>query len=343
MPLPHRRRAVAAAAFAAAIVASAPFAQQLFAYVDRQYPAQSGTLVRVASIVPVALVAILAIRRIRDRRVLRYALGALGIALGAAYIRSTELAFTEAFHFTEYGALAVLSYRVWIGVDDWSIVGLPLLAGALVGTIDEWVQWFIPIRAGEMRDVLINVVATACGLLVAVAIDTPPRVRLALDRRSRASVARWAGAAAAAFALFFYSVHVGYDVHDPDIGSFRSTFTAEGLARAARDRTARWQREPPVEGRLLWREDHYLTEAIWHVRQRNEAWESGDVATAWRENRILETFFTPVLSGNAYADSAGHRWAPGQRADAAARVGGKTPPAVTTEYAVPLYTWPAWF
>jgi VanZ family protein len=334
-------RLVAAWACAAAIVASAPFVQQLFTYVDEQYPEQSEALGLAATIVPTAVVALLALRRIRERRLLRYTMGALGIGVGAVYVRHADLVFTEVFHFTEYGVLAILFYRAWIGVDDWSILARPLLGGALVGSADEWVQWFIPIRAGEMRDVGINVVATACGLLVAVALDAPPRVRLALARRSRTSVARWAGAAAVTFALFFHSVHIGYDVHDPEIGSFRSNFTAEALARAARDRAERWRRDPPIELRRVDREDHYLTEGLWRVSQRDMAWDSGDVARAWRENRILEKYFAPVLETATYADSAGHRWPAEQRADAAGRVGGKTTPSATTAYAVPLYVWPS--
>jgi hypothetical protein len=190
-----------------------------------------------------------------------------------------------------------------------------------------------------MRDVAINVVATSGGLLLAIALDTPLRIRFALDRRSRALMARWIATTMVAFALFFYSVHIGYDIHDPEIGSFRSNFTATELARAARERAARWRQEPPRKLRLLWREDHYLTEALWHVARRDLAWEAGDVLTAWRENRMLETYFTPVLETTTYADPAGHKWPAAQRADAAARVGDAMHPMVTRDYVVPLYVW----
>lgn len=338
----HRRFA-AACACGAAVVLSAPFVQQLFTSVSTRWPEESRPLGIAVSAVPAALVLVVGFRRIRDRRPLRYALAALGAGLGVAYILFAELTFTEAFHFVEYGILAILFYRVWPGADDWSIVALPLLAGATIGSIDEWFQWFIPIRAGEARDVLINVVATACGLLVAVAADMPARIRLALDRRSRRVVTTAAAAALVAFGLFFQTVHVGYDVHDPEIGSFRSHYSAAELADAARDRAARWRSAPPVVQRRLWREDHYLTEALWHVQRRNGAWASGDAVTAWRENRILETFYAPVLETPTYADPAGHRWTAAQRADAAARVGGALQPYASDAYAYPLYTWPLLF
>jgi hypothetical protein len=339
----RRRRCAGAAAFAAGIIVSAPFVQQLFMELSERWPEQSDVVGFTVTAIPAAVVVGVAFWRIRDRHLLRYSLAALGIGLGAAYIVRSDLSFAEAFHFAEYGLLAILFYRMWTDLDDWAIVALPLVAGALVGTLDEWVQWFIPIRAGEMRDVVINVVATSGGLLLAIALDTPLRIRFALDRRSRILMARWVATTMVAFALFFYSVHIGYDIHDTEIGSFRSNFTATELASAARDRAARWRQEPPSELRLLWREDHYLTEALWHVQRRDLAWEAGDVFTAWRENRILEAYFAPVLDTTTYADPAGHKWPAAQRADAAARVGDAMHPMVTHEYAVPLYVWPDLF
>jgi hypothetical protein len=336
----RRRRVAAAVAFGAGIIVSAPFAQQLFMQLSERWPEQLDVIGFTVTAIPAAVVGGVALWRIRDRYLLRYSLAVLGIGLGAAYILRTDLSFAEAFHFAEYGLLAILFYRVWTDLDDWAIVALPLVAGALVGTLDEWVQWFIPIRAGEMRDVVINVVATSGGLLLATAIDTPRRLRFALERRSRVLIAQWAAITMVAFALFFYCVHVGYDIHDPEIGSFRSNFTATELASAAQDRAARWRQEPPSELRLLWREDHYLTEALWHVQQRDLAWEAGDVSTAWRENRMLEKYFAPVLETTTYADPAGHRWPAAQRADAAARLGDAIRPRVTLDYIVPLYAWP---
>jgi len=339
-PSPRPRRFAAALAAAAAVILSAPFAQQLFTDISTRWPAQSRALGIAATAIPAAVVCLVALWRIRDRRLLRYSIGALGIGGGVAYIVVADLTFAESFHFAEYGALAILFYRVWSGVDDWSLLARPLLAGVIVGCADEWFQWFIPIRAGEARDVAINLAASASGLCVAVALEPPARLRRTLDRRSRRAVVAWSAGALAAFGLLFQTVHVGHDVHDPEIGVFRSQYSATELADAARDRAARWRERPPVVQRRLWREDHYLTEALWHVRQRNDAWARGDMTTAWRENRILEKFFAPVLETPTYADRAGHRWPAEQRAEAAARVGGAAQPSASDAYAYPLYTWP---
>jgi len=220
---------------------------------------------------------------------------------------------------------------------------LPLLAGTIVGTLDEWFQWFIPIRVGEARDVLVNEIATGCGLLLALALNPPERLTIALPRGSRRRVMRWGAGAAAIFGLFFQTVHVGHDVRDPELRSFRSRYTAEELVDAARDRADRWRRQPPVVQRRLWREDHYLTEGLWHVQRRNQAWGAGDHSTAWRENRILEKFYAPVLETPTYAGAEGHRWPAAQREAAAAQAAAHGVPPAGEAYAYPLFVWPSLF
>ena len=108
----------------------------------------------------------------------------------------------------------------------------------------------------------------------------------------------------------FDTVHLGYDVREPGIGIFRSRYSRDQLESAAKERMARWRGQPPPAAGRLSREDQYVSEALWHVRHRNEAMADGDVLTAWRENRILETFYAPVLetgTADSPAGSAGLR------------------------------------
>ncbi|OFW00657.1 MAG: hypothetical protein A3I61_12450 [Acidobacteria bacterium RIFCSPLOWO2_02_FULL_68_18] len=344
-----RSRFAVAAAVAAAVILSAPFAQELFTRVSARWPGQARTLGIAAGAVPAGAALVGAVWRIRDRRLLRYSVAALGFGVAAAYIRITGLTFTESFHFAEYGVLAWLFYRAWRPapgarggiegrpLDGAALVVLPLVAGTIVGSLDEWFQWFIPIRAGEARDVLLNGVASACGVLVAAALDPPSPG--GFDERARAALIGWSSAALVVFGLFFYTVHVGYDVSDPEIGSFRSRYTAARLERAARERAERWRTDPPLVQRRLWREDQYLTEALWHVRQRNQAWDGGELAAAWRENRILEKFYAPVLATPTYEDARGHRWPTAQHDEAASTGGAASRPYASDAYAYPLYPW----
>src|SRR5262249_57312308 len=102
--------------------------------------------------------------------------------------------------------------------------------------------------------------------------------------------------------------------YDPQVGVFRSRFTAAQLTAVAADRTRRWHASPPTAAPTLSREDQYLTEGLWHVRERDRAWNADDPFTAWRENRILEAFFAPVLDTPSYPSLMPARWPVQQRA-----------------------------
>jgi hypothetical protein len=188
-----------------------------------------------------------------------------------------------------------------------------------------------------MRDIALDAVASVCGVLFAVSLRPPPRLTLWLDRESAARVSRWAGGALALFALFAWTVHVGYEVDDPEVGTFVSRYTAAQLEALARDRSVAWKASPPLAIRRISREDQYLSEGLWHVQRRNEAWMNGDIADAWRENLILEKFFAPVLDAQTYASAGPHRWPAEQRAAAASLPGVDRAPANRTEYRWPLY------
>ena len=191
-------------------------------------------------------------------------------------------------HFIEYGLVALLFYRVWKTIGDASILLLPLLCALVVGTFDEWLQWFIPVRVGEARDVVLNVIAIGCGLLFAMALDPPPAFSARLRAGSLARVCFTTAGALLVFAAFFSAVHLGHVVQADGIGQFKSHYTAGDLDALSIDRVARWRTNPPVVLRRLSREDQYMDEGLWHVRRRNEGWAAEDFARAWGENLILE-------------------------------------------------------
>ena len=294
-----------------------------------------GALIAIAIAAGFAAVA----SRIREHRTRRYGMLALALAGAAGYMAAfrtgdPDTDVVEAFHFVEYGLLAVLFHRAWRGYSDVRRLVFPLLAGLTVGIIDETFQWFLASRVGEAHDVALDLAAVAFGLLVAVALD-PPRRPLTLGRGASRQVAAAALAVLALFAAFVNAVHVGYEIHDPEIGVFRSRHSAETLRQMASERTDTWRSGFPATSRFA-REDHYRTEALWHVRERNEAGDRGDTLAAWRENRILEKFYAPLLEVPAI--SGEYRWSSEQRAlmaDAAARAHGE--PYVSEAQALPIY------
>jgi len=237
-----------------------------------------------------------------------------------------EVNAVERVHFVEYGLVTLLFYRAWRTRGDVSSLLLPVLAGLIVGTVEEWLQWFLPVRVGEARDILLNLAAIACGLLFSLGLDPPPAFTPRFQPGSARLVSRLACAFVLVFALFFHAVHLGVEVQAEAIGSFKSRYDRATLTALARDRADRWRADPPTVLRRLSREDQYMDEGLWHIRRRNDAWTAGVFFIAWRENRILEEFFAPVLDAPSYVSKSGHRWPPEQRADAERRAAADSRP-----------------
>jgi hypothetical protein len=296
---------------AAAIVVGSPVVNTVRQALLVAWPA--GYVPVLAGIVATGALALVgfALRRMADRSWPRVAAlaGAVAIAIASIGALRTGVAnvdVVEAFHFVEYSALTLLFVWAFTGpAGRWARVWAAY-ATVIVGAIDEWMQWFVPGRTGEIRDVAINGISMTCGLLLAHALDLGPP---AGQRRHDDSSLWRRGAGAAAVLLvvaaFFASAHLGYEVDDDETGAFMSYHSRDDLARQASVRALAWQGGGPEPQGRFSREDQYLSEALWHVRRRNEAMDEGDLATAWRENRILEKHFAPVLL-HPPADGAGH-------------------------------------
>lgn len=229
----------------------------------------------------------------------RYGLIAAAIAISGGYARTVrtgdpQVDMVEAFHFVEYGLVAYLFYRAWRRRPDFSGVLLAACAGIAVGVADEWVQWMVPGRVGELHDVGLNAVAVVCGLLFSAGVHPPLSLEFPRRRASRVMLGVSVSVLFVAVAGFVDRVHLGYEIHDDETVVFRSRYDARELSAAATNRAARWDASPPPR-RGFSREDHYLTEGEWHVARRNVAVGTGDWEAARGENAILERFYAPVL------------------------------------------------
>ena len=288
-----------------------------------------------------------AMARIKDRRILRYAGLAAALLIGVGYALFTrtgnaEVDAVERFHFVEYGVVTFLFYRAWRGTGDLAVLILPVLAGIIVGTCEEWLQWFIPVRVGEARDVLLNLVAIACGLLFSLGLDPPSPFVLTLSPASRRRVLRLGAATLVVFAAFVHVVHLGYEVKDAEAGVFQSRYTAGELVALSAERARAWAENPPLTWSRLSREDQYFSEGLAHVQHRNETWAGGNIMASRHENLILEKYYAPVLDTPSYVSAVGHRWPAEQRADAEARIGPGFMIYVSDALPSPMFIWPKW-
>ena len=285
-----------------------------------------------------------AVRHIRDRHARRYGAIAAAMVVAAAYSLSTatgsaDVDWAERVHLVEYGLIAFLFYRAWRAAGDVTCLVLPVLAGLFVGLAEEWLQWFIPVRVGELHDVLLNLVAVSCGLVFSVAADPPEALSWRVHASSRRRVAVVGSLVALGFAFFVDQVHLGHVIARGGVGVFRSHYTEARLAELSRERAARWRVSPPTVLRRLAREDQYMDEGLWHVRRRNLV----DPPEAWAENRILEAFYAPVLDTPSYASATGHRWAPDQRVAMEEQAAGDRGVMVSRAEPYPIYTFPRWW
>ncbi len=254
--------------------------------------------------------------RIREHRLVRY----LGLAVVVTLIAVQTFVFNrgipsvdvvEKVHFVQFGALAFLIYRIRRPAGDASMLWVPLLGVLFVGTFEEWVQWLVPSRTGEIMDVLLNFYAGICGLLVSLALLPPPKLALGRGFRGlRLTVAAalvWVGG-------FFHLAHLGYLIEDPTLGSFRSWHRESQLVEASAARGQSWQREIPRLKHWFGVEDRFATEAGWHVSHRNTSNTEGLHFTAWRENQMLEKYYGPFLDLPPESETRGpHRLGKEQR------------------------------
>ena len=94
----------------------------------------------------------------------------------------------EAVHFLEYGVLGFLLFRALsITIRDKTIYVTTFLAGSLVGTADEILQWLMPGRYWDSRDVGLNALAAG---LIQVAIWKGIRPALISDKSGPRSLRR---------------------------------------------------------------------------------------------------------------------------------------------------------
>jgi VanZ family protein len=337
----------------AAIVLISPFMGQLQSFLRRSLSTRAYVLLFGVCVLGAVLAAIVfALLRIRERPASAFGFGgpsraarfgwliaALTLGGGYMWLNATpypEVNAVERVHFVEYGLIAFLFYRVWKDAGDVSSLILPLLAAFVVGTFDEWLQWFIPVRVGEAHDVFLNLTSIVCGLLFGVALQPPD----AFSWRPRSGTLRRVGLAAGmvwlVFATFVSQVHLGYENAVEGIGRFRSHYSTDRLGELQQDRLARWSADPPRVLRRLSQEDQYLDEGLWHIRQRNRAEQP---AEAWRENLILERYFAPVLDIPTYATPEATRWPSEQRVNMEAAGGIAATPFVSAAEPYPIVAW----
>jgi hypothetical protein len=170
----------------------------------------------------------------------------------------------EAIHVSEYGVLGLLVYRALTHrFRDFSIYLMATLVVAMIGVIDEYIQWLTPSRVFDLRDIRTNAIAGALSQLAIFLGLRPSIIRGVPSAKNWSRLCYLGIAALALLALGFMNtpqriawyatnlpplaylmdsksmmVEYGYRYEDPDTGIFRSRFTEAQLEQLDRQRGA---------------------------------------------------------------------------------------------------------
>ena len=251
---------VAAGVCALVIFLFVPTARAIQFFVARRWGrAMFGTAVAAAVLAALGLTLAYLVFDRKSRRASNYiwAAATAGLYLYMTYVLRGNP--EESVHFIEYGVLgAALYFALSFSTRDRTIFPAAWLIGCLVGFCDEFLQWLMPLRYFDIRDVGINALAS---LLVQVAIwkglspalaRGPVRVRTA--RRALALLAanlvclglvisatprrvdRLARAVPGLSFLRFQEpvFEFKYRYRDPEIGVFHSRLTKREIVRTDR-------------------------------------------------------------------------------------------------------------
>ena len=150
------------ALWAMTIFATIPVGRALQEYVRDQWGMHTFTyLVMIAIIIWLSVAAIYLIRR-RATLTRHYIWLTLIAGVFIFYTYQLKESPEEALHFVEYGMLGILIYRALSHrIRDHMIYVLAALIGAIIGTIDELIQWITPRRYWDYRDIWFNFFAVA--------------------------------------------------------------------------------------------------------------------------------------------------------------------------------------
>ncbi len=121
----------------AILVLSAPLVQQAFTAASNARGPSVHAVGMAATARPVGAALLVAVTSIHDRRLARHSVLATSLVIASAYVLINELSFAETCHSVEYGLLAWLVHRSRRTRDGGVMIVPPLVAGVIVGTLDE--------------------------------------------------------------------------------------------------------------------------------------------------------------------------------------------------------------
>ena len=168
----------------------------------------------------------------------------------------------EAIHVAQYGFLGLLVYRALVHrINDYTIYVVATLIVGLIGIVDEYIQWVVPSRVFDLRDIRTNFIAGGLAQLAIVGGLRPTIIKGWPSPRSLQRVCNVIALVLLVFGLSYVNtpervawyasrvpalsflldsksmmIDYGYRYHDPEIGVFQSRFSHEQLEKRDQER-----------------------------------------------------------------------------------------------------------
>ncbi len=145
------------------IYASLPVARYLVEYIYRTFGRPTVGVLVTTGLVVVAIVLAMAI--LNSRVSLSSRATAL-VLLATGGLVSLKVGLPEEkIHFVEYGLLGYILFRA---TSTWARpVAASFVMVSIVGSLDEAIQWALPQRVGDLKDIALNTLGGAIGINVA--------------------------------------------------------------------------------------------------------------------------------------------------------------------------------
>ncbi|MCP2519298.1 VanZ family protein [SCandidatus Aminicenantes bacterium Aminicenantia_JdfR_composite] len=232
----------------------------------------------------------------------------LGILINLYISKSTPIflaALRERIHLFEYGLLAVIFYHSFKNEISEKLIYIgACFYGGIIGIIDEFFQYFIAGRVGDLRDVMINILSVFVGAFFAFSLNYESQK---IDIKSSKKIYILSFMFFLMLGTFIYTVHRGYLIKDPEIGEFKSKYYEAKLLEISEQKEKIWKKEKlknPARfskpknyysGKIIVLEDIYFKEALLRTGKRNKYFREKKYLKAYKENEILEKYYRPFI------------------------------------------------
>src|SRR6056297_3651775 len=164
-----------------------PFVRYGVTFVKQRWGSEVFTYVVAACVLLAAVSALYATRRRWSLSSFVWLSGIAGLVIYLAF-GLADGSPEEAIHYVQYGVLSLLLFRAFSHrVRDYSIYLAAAVVGTLVGMMDETLQWLVPGRYFDLRDILLNMKAV---VLVQIGIAAGVRPKMISGRPDLVSVRR---------------------------------------------------------------------------------------------------------------------------------------------------------